>query len=191
MADDLDRLRAALLADRPKVWPMDGATAFREHKLLAAAVHRATKLAAYGSEGEGQAWTDYLTRHFPPGRRTEADAKLLWKDWRTALLKLDSPGPGVGVTHGQPHAHWTRDDGRLILNLEDAWADFATSVESLIASLRASPKRAEVVLNRWHKSRWEVVEVAVGMNASVATTATATASFSTSVMHVERPPRKT
>jgi hypothetical protein len=148
-----------------RFWPTDGADAFRLQKLLAAAAHRATKLAAYGDR-EGEAWVDYFTRHFPPGRRTQADAKLLWTDWRTALLKTDSPGPGVAVTHGQPHAHWMREDGRLVLNLEDMWDDFASSVESLIAQLRESLKRTEIVLNRWHRSRTEVRQFGVNTTAS-------------------------
>lgn len=167
MTEDLDRLRDALLTDRPSVWPTDGADALRQHKLLAAALHRATKLAATG-DGEGKGWVAYFVTHFPEGRNDDTDAKLLWKDWRTALLKLDSPGPGVGVTHGQPDAHWTRQDGRLILNLEDMWADFAASVESLIAHLRETPDHGAVVLDRWRKTQWTVEQVGV-----------ATASFST------------
>ena len=163
--DELAQLRASLLTDRPSRWPKRGATAFRLHKLLAAAVHRATKLAGTGDK-EGEAWVAYFVEHFPEGRNGEADARLLWKDWRTALLKTDAPGPSVAVTHGQSHAHWVREDGRLVLNLEDMWADFAVSVESLIASLRASPERTEVVINRWR--RWEVVQIGVTTTASVA-----------------------
>lgn len=167
MADDLTQLQGALLSDRPRRWPKRGETAFRQHKLLAAAVHRATKLAATGNK-EGEAWVRYFVEHFPGGRNDPDDARLLWKDWRTALLKQDSPGPGVGVTNGQSHAHWSREDGRLLLNLEDMWTDFSASVESLIAQLREKPDRAAIVLDRWRKSQWTVEQVGV-----------ATASFST------------
>jgi hypothetical protein len=59
-----------------------------------------------------------------------------------------------------------REDGRLVLNLEDMWDDFASSVESLIAQLRESLKRTEIVLNRWHRSRTEVRQFGVNTTAS-------------------------
>jgi len=58
-------------------------------------------------------------------------------------------------THGQSVLHWQRDqNGRLCLNLEDAW-DAAASADSFVAHLRTSSRR-KIVLTRWRKQRWVV-----------------------------------
>ena len=73
--------------------PDEGEEAFQQHKLLAAAVHRATELDRQDAESETEAWVRYVTAHFPPGRNDADDARLLFGDWRSALLKRDSvPG---------------------------------------------------------------------------------------------------
>jgi len=135
-------LRDDLTKDRPRpLGPNEGSEALRQHKVLAAAVHRAAKLDERGKDSETTAWIRYLTRHYPIGRNSEADAKLLWVSWRTSLLKEGTPGPRVAVAHGQPVIHWTvEQDGTLCLNLEDAWDDFAASVDSFVSSLRTSPR---------------------------------------------------
>jgi hypothetical protein len=79
------QLRASLLAQRPPP-PPDGLTAFKEHKVLAAAVHRAALLDAFGSESETDAFVRYVTAFFPPPRNDPTDAGLLFGDWRTDLL---------------------------------------------------------------------------------------------------------
>jgi hypothetical protein len=150
----LAELRAALLRARsPALRPDQGDEAFRQHKLLASAVHRASRLDALGSESETDAWVRYMSDHFPPGRNDPNDARLLFADWRTSLLKDDAPGPRVPVTHGQSHAHWVRDSrGRLCINLEDMWADFERSVHNFVAYLRTTPDRRSVVLGRWRQT---------------------------------------
>jgi hypothetical protein len=154
---DLTALRDDLLRSRPRTLrPDEGDEAFQQHKLLATAVHRVTKLDQQKSESETDAWVRFVTRHFPAGRNAAAYARLLFGDWRTSLLKKDAPGPGVALTHGQSSIHWQCDrQGRLCLNLEDAWDDYAASVESFVAYLRTSPRR-KFVLARWRKQHWVV-----------------------------------
>lgn len=154
---ELAALRNYLLRGRPRALrPDEGDEAFQQHKLLATAVHRAAKLDQQKAESETDAWVRYVTRHFPPGRNDADDARLLFGDWRTSLLKEDTPGPRVAITHGQSVIHWKRDQhGRLCLNLEDVWDDYTASVGSFIAYLRVSPRR-KVVLARWRKQRWAI-----------------------------------
>ena len=103
-------------------------------------------------------WVRYITEHFPTDRNDATDAKTLWVDWRTSLLKRNAPGPGITVTHSQPHAHWHREpSGTLCLNLEDMWEDFVASVEHFIAAMRVSnPERRKAVLRRWQESTFDV-----------------------------------
>jgi hypothetical protein len=154
---DLTALREDLLRGRPRVLrPDEGDEAFRQHKLLATAVHRAAKLDRQDSESETDAWVRYLSSHYPAGRNGRDDARLLFGDWRTSLLKEDTPGAGIAITHGQSSIHWQLDTrGRLCLNLEDAWDDYAASANSFVAHLQTSPRR-KIVLNRWRKQRWVV-----------------------------------
>ena len=156
--EELSALRDDLLRGRPRpLRPDEGAEAFQQHKLLAAAVHRAAKLDEQKRESETDAWVRYVTEHFPPGRNDADDARLLFADWRTSLLKKDTPGPGIAITHGQSAIHWQRNEaGRLCLNLEDTWDDYAASVASFIEHLRASSRRRKIVVARWRKQRWIV-----------------------------------
>jgi hypothetical protein len=128
---ELRELRSSLLRDRPNpLRPDQGEEAFRQHKLLASAIHRASRLDVRGSESETEAWVRYVSEHFPPSRNNPADARLLFVDWRTGLLKKDTPGPRVPITHGQSFARWGRDQaGRLCINLEDMWTEFEQSVD--------------------------------------------------------------
>jgi hypothetical protein len=150
MEDELRSLRAQLLAHRSEpLEPSQGAEAFQQHKLLAATVHQASKLDARAHESETGAWLRYVTSHFPAQRNSEQDARVLWTDWRTSLLKHGAPGPSVLITHGQPAAHWLRDgSGRLCIDLESMWDDFAASVRQFVAFLRTPPDRREVALER-------------------------------------------
>jgi hypothetical protein len=154
-------LRETLLSGRPAALaPAQGDEAFQQHKLLTSSVHRAARLNAYGSEGETRAWIRYMTEFFPAGRNGNAEAELLWKEWRTSLLKSGAPGTAILVTHGQPHAHWQRDtQGRLIINLESMWGDFESSVDQFISSIRNDPQRREIALKRREKQRWAVESV--------------------------------
>jgi hypothetical protein len=103
-----------------------------------------------GGESETRAWIRYFHEHFPAGRKGTGDARLLFKDWRTHLLKHDSPGPMVTITHGQSGAHWRRDSqDRLCIDLESMWNDYAQSIDSLIDHLKAHPDRAAVATERW------------------------------------------
>jgi hypothetical protein len=154
----LAELREALLRGRPpRLEPGEGNEAFQQHKLLASAVHRAARLDQRASESETDAWVRYVAEQFPPGRNDAADAKRLFAHWRTPLLKDDTPGAGLVITHGQPALHWQRDgDGRLCIDLESMWADFESSVDHLIEYLRTTPDRRIVALKRWRESAWSV-----------------------------------
>jgi hypothetical protein len=178
----LAELRAALLRARPPaLGPDQGDEAFRQHKLIASAVHRTSRLDARGSESETDAWVRYVSDHFPSGRNDPTDARLLFGDWRTSLLKEDSPGPRVPVTHGQSHAHWQRDGrGRLCINLEDMWTDYERSVDHFVAYLSETPDRRSVVLGRWRQTT-TVVEPFLGI-------ATASAAMRDASVMASRPP---
>lgn len=174
----LRALRNALLeAPPPTLAPGQGTEAFAQHKLLTTIVHRAVLLDERGSESQTRSWIRYFVEHFPPGRNDADDAKLLWKDWRTHLLKHDSPGPMVLVTHGQPLAHWRRDsDGRLCIDLESMWADYAASVDHFLAYLQATPERAAVALERRRADEWKVHPVTFSTLTTPVSGATAMAS---------------
>lgn len=107
MDDELQTVREQLLAHRPEpVEPGHGAAALQQHVLLASKVHQAARLDSTGAESETGGWVRYITDYFPAPRNGEQDAKVLWIDWRTSLLKDGAPGAAVLVTHGQPLAHW-------------------------------------------------------------------------------------
>lgn len=187
----LDALRAALLSNRPRAFtPEEGAAAFQAHKLLASDVHRAAKLNRRGSDGsETEEFVRYVAEHFPDGRNGKADARLLWTDWRTSMLKESTPGPLIAVTHGQAHAHWYREpDGRLCLNLEDMWDDYAESVEDFIDGLRADAERRKVVLERWRKTTVDVRQLLRPVGGAPAVGATAVSASVGDAFTVFKPP---
>lgn len=154
---ELSALRDGLLRGRPRALrPDEGDEAFQQHKLLAAAIHRAAKLDQLKRESETDAWVRYISSHYPAGRNDPTAARLLFGDWRTSLLKDNTPGPGIAITHGQSSIHWQRDErGRLCLNLEDAWDDYAVSVTSFVEHLGRSPRR-KIVLKRFKQQHWVV-----------------------------------
>jgi hypothetical protein len=182
--DDLEQLRRALLRGRPTgLRPDDGDEAFERHQLLAIRFHRAARLNGRASLGEGAEWRLYFAEHFP---REDEYADLLWNEWRVALLKDETPGKGVAITHCQPHAHWkTVQPGKLlVIDLESMWGDFEKSLESFLHLLRVNPDRRRVVIDRWRRRGWTVQNVvysqivpdryaSVPASASVATSATA------------------
>jgi hypothetical protein len=156
IAKELDELRAALLrGGRPKLTPQQGDEAFDRHMLLAARIHRAARLNAAKSDRDGEAWSRYFEQHFPSARALQA--KLLWDDWRCRLLKDETLGGGVVISHGSARAHWTRDaSDRLFVDLEAMWDDFEKSVESFIGSLAADTRRRRIVLARYKARVWTV-----------------------------------
>lgn len=170
MTDDVRALGALLISHRPgPLAPHQGAEAFIQHKLLASTIHQATRLDARSAESETGGWVRYLTEYFPESRNGKVDANVLWTDWRTSLLKDGAPGPTILITHGQPAIHWQRDShGRLCIDLESMWADFAASVDAFLHALDSSPDRRAVVLTRAARSQVtvEVVDFA-GVGAPV------------------------
>jgi hypothetical protein len=154
----LKRLRYSLLRRQLASLGYDqGAEAFEEHQILAIKIHRAAKLAQSARDREGEAWMRYFRDFFPSGRNGEAEANLLWIEWRTSLLKNDAPGPSIAITHGQSHIHWTRDrSGVLAINLEDMWADYQASVDAFTTLLESDDERRGVVLARWRETLWSV-----------------------------------
>lgn len=153
----LAELQASLLRrKRPELQPGQGDEAFDQHMLLAIAVHRAARL-HQSVEGERNGWIEYVTAFFPKGRNSEADARLLWDGWRCTLLKDEKPV--VPITHGQSFAHWGRDAaGQPMLNLEDAWDDYAYSVAGLSSIFAEMPSGARSPCNGGAsgrgRSRW-------------------------------------
>jgi hypothetical protein len=152
----LGELRGSLLRrGRPEVH--FGEEAFEQHQLLAAMLHRVSRLHMSG-ESDTKGWISYVTEFFPAGRNGEREAHDLWDKWRCTLLKDEQPM--IPISHGQSHGHFRRDvHGRLYLNLEDLWADYEYSVERFIEYLRAHDDRRTVALERWRKRAWRVEEV--------------------------------
>jgi hypothetical protein len=158
--DALAALRATLLRNvPPRVLPPDhGDEAFQSHKLLSGEVLRASKLDQTQSESETDAFVRYVTTYYPAGRGRgdAATARLLFTDWRTSLTKLDAPGARVPITQSQPLLHWQRDqEGRVCLNLEDAWADFVFSVGEFVDFVSQSA-RHKIILKRAREHDWHV-----------------------------------
>jgi hypothetical protein len=174
----LGQLRASLLRrKRPQLLSGQGDEAFDQHILLAVAVHRAARLYQTG-DGQKDGWIQYVTAFFPKGKNSKEDAERLWQGWRCSLLKDERPV--VPITHGQSFAHWGRDGtGQPMLNLEDAWDDYAYSVERFIVYLQTDSKRRAIALRRWRERAWTVQMVAVShvldVGASTATSASAIA----------------
>ena len=125
---ELESLRGSLLRNlRRELGPQEGLEAFECHILLAVRIHRAAGLDARESRSGGQAWRRYVVEYFPPGRNARSDADFLWTEWRTRLVKHESPR---GITHGQSHAHWLPlPEGGFCVNLESMWDDFEYSVD--------------------------------------------------------------
>lgn len=150
----LENLRETLLRGlRVELGPDQGFEAFERHLLLASRFHHAAKLNA-PEQGERAAWRQYFGEHFPRG---EEHALLLWESWRNTLLKEETPGSGVLISHGQPHGHWrVFDPGGLYVNLESMWDDFEESVDSMVALLAADPERRSRSIEWWASRQWSV-----------------------------------
>lgn len=196
MAADIDAQLDALSADllrelRRPLGPDDGAEAFECHQLLAIRVHRAARLyspqlilrARQGERGvEGKGWNIYFNENWPKASR---EAELLWKHWRTPLLKDASPGVRVTITHGQRGAHFRRDTrDRLIVDLESMWEGFEGSVARMLDRLRKDAARRDATLVAWTERQWRVEQVTLqdpvfGALSTVAASATSMAAYST------------
>src|SRR2546430_4114499 len=138
---ELGQLRASLVRDLGvDLQPEQGDVAFERHQLLAIRFHRAARLNQRASDREGQAWVRYFAEHFPRGYE---QARLLWRGWRVPLLKDETPGEGIAISHGQPQLHWQVTSHGLYLNLESLWADYVTSVENFVAVLDVDNARRE------------------------------------------------
>jgi hypothetical protein len=157
---ELDELRASLVRDLGvQLTPEQDDAAFERHQLLAIRFHRAARLNGHAGEGEGATWVRYFAEHFPRGYE---HARLLWRAWRVPLLKDETPGAGVAISHGQPHMHWrmTASHG-LYLNLESLWHDYVQSVDHFVAMLDRDDERRAVALERWRGLQWSVQQVTV------------------------------
>jgi hypothetical protein len=188
--DEFDQMKAALLANCPAVFGPDGPAAVQQHKLLASDVHRAAKLNAHKrDEKEGQQWVRYVTEHFPESRNGAEDAVALWTDWRTALLKRNTVGPLVTITHGQSHAHWYREpSGALCLNIEDLWDDYESSVEHFVAHARQAERdRRDAIIKRWKASTFDIRQL-IGTDLGMITSASAVSSVTVIDLPPQLPP---
>lgn len=182
----LDGLRASLVEGRPRQYgdsEEEGLLAFKAHKPLAETILRAGLLNKTGSDGEGDAFRAFIEDYHPSGRNGSKEAAVLWKDWRTSMLKKNTPGDRVGLSHGRKPGHWTWSNGRLIIDLDDMWDDFESGVDRFVDSLRGDRARRRVVLDRFGKQEWTVVEIPVGFGGAQAVSANSVsvpASFSQS-----------
>lgn len=181
----LTELRASLLRrPRPDLRPDQGDEAFDQHMLLAAAVHRAAGLFRAGKNGD--TWRKYVTAFFPDGRNSAVDAQRLWVGWRTSLLKNEQPV--VPITHGQSDAHWLRENGYPVLNLEDAWDDYLHSVDRFIEHLRSHPDELAQTLRRWRERSWTVRQLRFDPEPAVAPLGGWSASVAASASVMATPP---
>jgi hypothetical protein len=153
--DDLTDLRESLLRNlRRSLGPDDGDEAFECHIRLAVRIHRAARLNARRSDGEGDGWRRYFVDYFPEGRNSFDDAHFLWRFWRTRLLKDEAP---VAISHGQSGGHWLPvRGGGFCVNLESMWDDFEYSVHRFIEALQADERRRRRVLRLWRERSWTV-----------------------------------
>lgn len=149
-------LRSSLLRNlRRDLGPEDGDEAFDRHILLAVRIHRAASLDR--AKADGEAWRQYFIKYFPAGHNSHADAQYLWREWRTRLLKHESPR---GITHGQPHAHWLRlPEGGICIDLESMWDDFEHSVEAFVRALKADEPQRAAAMQRWRDRAWTIREL--------------------------------
>jgi hypothetical protein len=162
--EELQQLRSSLLhrlRTESPLTPDEGDEAFDQHLLLSARIHRAARLNQRGDD-EGEGWRQFVVDYFPDGRNDPDDAWLLWKKWRTSLLKDYTPGDGVAMTHGRPDLHWQTDSqGCLVIDLESMWDDFEHAVHRFVDALASDDDRAPVVYQRWKKRSWTVGPFAV------------------------------
>ena len=154
----LDAIAVSLLGSpRPALGPEDGDEAFTQHLLLTIRIHRAALLNKSKTDRDGEAWGRFFREHFVPPVDEDV-SRLLWREWRTKLVKEDTPGRGVAITHGIPQIHWKQDARHgLCIDLESMWSDFETAVDHFLSSLRADSKRRRVVIERWKQREWRVV----------------------------------
>ena len=159
MADrELGELREELLLGLRRDLPEQGFEAFQRHQLLTIRFHRASRVNAPAA-GERNGWRQFFREHFPRG---DSQALLLWERWRNALVKDEYPGPGVAISHGQPHGHWRIvSSGALFVNLENMWDDYESSLDSMIHALEADPDRRAKSVEWWNARRWSVQLVQV------------------------------
>lgn len=183
---DLAHLKAGLLRGlRVDLAPDHGQDAFERHQLLAIRFHRVARLNA-PDETEKRGWMRYFGEHFPHG---DEHAELLWVRWRIALVKDEYPGPGVAISHDQPHAHWKMvEPGGLFINLESMWDDFEKSVESFIAMLGREPQRRVAALEYWATRQYSVQGVAFAPAVATASLATSMTVASASGANLTQPP---
>ena len=174
--------------------PSDGDRAFECHMLLAARIHRAVGLWKTRNDSDTDAWVKFFSDFCPVGRNNPVDARLLFKSWRTRLLKDQYPGHGIAITHGQRHVHWETTDAGLAINLESMWDDFTVAVDKLVEWLETDIRRKKVVTTRWHERQWTVREIRIapstqggGVPTAMVHT-TASASSGGSVFKLVKPP---
>jgi hypothetical protein len=161
-AAGLRRLREQALRWRPgELGPDEGDEAFQQHKLLATGIQKITLLDRFkDSESETNAWVRYFVRCFPEDRNDGTDARLLFDDWRTSLIKNGAPGERVVICHGrQPNSHWVWDrHDRLSIDLESMWDDFGHSLGEFDRYLRENPDRCAIALDRFNRKGTFTVE---------------------------------
>jgi hypothetical protein len=176
--DEFDQIRSWLLSGRPAVFGPDGPAAVRQHTLLATDVNRAAKLDAHSSDDgkDGKQWVRYVTTHFPEGRGRDSadDAEALWLDWRTTLIKHNTVGHRITISHGKSKEHWHREPtGALNVNLEDMWDDFEASVDHFIAEASLAPReRRETIVKRWGERQF-IIRPLIGSDMQMIAGATA------------------
>jgi hypothetical protein len=154
--DDSDRqalaeIRRQLIDRLPELGGLDG------HILLAIRFHRLVRLTkARKKDSDGATWVAFFQAHVP---HLADHAWTLWKDWRTALLKDDSPGPGVVISEHskEPHPHGQIiEAGKVFIDLESAVDDCMAAVDSLLKACADDAELCATVIRNWRATQWGV-----------------------------------
>ena len=102
------------------------------HILVALRFHRLVRLTKVRKkEGDGAAWEAFFAAHVP---NLAAHGRTLWADWRTKLIKDDTPGTLVAIGEGDPRSHGNVYEGKVFVNLESVADDYIAAVDSVMAA---------------------------------------------------------
>jgi hypothetical protein len=148
----LAALRSQLIERLPPSAEFPG---IEKHRLLARSFHRLARLPQRDPDArQGRAWAIFFAEYVP---HLGPHGPLLWKDWRTPLLKDDAPGPHVIIGQREPDAHCATFDGdKLFVDLESAITDFITALDALLARCENDDDLRATVLHNWRATQWTV-----------------------------------
>lgn len=124
------------------------------HILVALRFHRLVRLTKVRKkEGDGAAWEAFFAAHVP---NLAAHGRTLWADWRTKLIKDDTPGTLVAIGEGDPRSHGNVYEGKVFVNLESVADDYIAAVDSVMAACGKDEDLARTLVTKWRATQWTV-----------------------------------